>query len=213
MKQVRELAGLLLMALACLLCWDVDRTVNSVSNQIPMAVERFNASLGKLDSAAQSYNARGQEISDETLDLIGSTDKAVTHLTTTVDTYNAAGKKLPAVLESVTFATDTLNVQLEAIGQSATRSIDSVQPLSRSGTQAFTSINALITDPAVKHSLYNVDAVTGNMAQATGDLAKKEHELFFPAPCTHLCGLHRAYQIGKGIVGFAEPAYYMKGLF
>jgi hypothetical protein len=56
MKHVREFAGLLLMALGCLLCWDVDRTVNTAHDQIPMMAQQYASIPGDIHSLTTEFN-------------------------------------------------------------------------------------------------------------------------------------------------------------
>lgn len=215
MKYFEQFAGGLALALLCLFLYDLDRVAIDVRCEIPMAVER-------LDAAAASYNARGQEISDETLDLIGSakqlvanTNKAALKLPTLVQNLNDTTAKLPALVtastqavNSASTAEDTLNVQITAIGKSATRSFDLVPPMVTAGTTAFNSVNALANDPATIGTVRNLNTTMFNVAGVTGDVHDWTHRYVHPDPCPY--GPLRCHSVStvNFIRGWVEPTYY-----
>jgi ABC-type transporter Mla subunit MlaD len=222
MTHFREFAGGLAIAIACLLLYDLDQTVVDVRCQIPMAVE-------KLDFAAAGYNARGVEISNETLDLIGSSqqlvgnlNKAAVKLPTLVQNLSDTTAKLPALVSSgtdavdaATTAEDTLNVQLAAIGKSAARSFDLVPPLIGAGTTAFNSFNTVVSDPATVGAVRNLNTTMFNVSGITGDVHDWTHRYVHPDPCPY--GALRCHSVSavNFIRGWVEPTYYgvslMKG--
>ncbi len=191
----------------------IARNLRAASDSLPetLSLIRTDAKIS-TDTSANLYGA------------IDDFDKLIWKFDDTTDAttglINATNAKVPALLEntnqamvSTKTAVDTLNVQIAQIGNSATKTLDSVPPAVNGLTELTADARRIVNDPDTQGTLDNVNLVTGNMAQATGDFAKKEHDLFFPPPCTKFCGLRRAYQIGKGVMSLAEPAYYTKGLF
>jgi hypothetical protein len=194
MKHFEQFAGGLALALLCLFLYDADRTAVDVRCEIPMAVEKLNA-------AAAAYNTHGQQIADETLDLIGSANqlianvnKAALKLPKLMDNLNTTTGKLPALVDSGTRAAnsaadvaDKVGTQATAIGASTKTAIDSIPPLMAAGTKtvadagtAVTHIDKAVSDSNIPLIASHVQGMTASGDSILKDGARVVHEKTAP---------------------------------
>ena len=72
-----------------------------------------------------------------------------------------------------------------------------------------TDLDAYFTSPDLLESTKNLNTITYNLGQTTGDFQNKFHTFLFPPPCKGAkCFFIHAYSYAKIASTFAEPAYW-----
>ena len=78
MTHVKEFAGLLLVALGCLLVWDVDRTVNTVHDQLPAIMTNLKQASDTLPETMTAIRTDAKTSTDTSAAMYGMVDDADT---------------------------------------------------------------------------------------------------------------------------------------
>jgi ABC-type transporter Mla subunit MlaD len=204
------------------LIWTTDQTEKRLAMQasasLSQSTEKLNQTLGSINSAVQKL--------DDTLGTVnrpcggGQPCGTLADFTKTLNTArltmgqieiaaNHEDKNLTLLdSQEATFFGDVHGTVTTANTLLATTNAG-MQTEFPNLEKTTTDFDAFIQSPDFTGSVHNLDVITGNLGQTTGDFQKKFHDVLFPPPCTNWkCHLKEDWGIIRGTLELLEPAYY-----
>jgi hypothetical protein len=108
----------------------------------------------------------------------------------------------------------TLDKQEDALFQDTHVALANIVPLQNEIDKAAYDLDALVSSPDVSGVARNLNTVTYNLGQTTGDFQNKFHAFLFPPPCHGFkCDVVKAFTVIKVGSSLMEPAYWGTQLF
>lgn len=213
----------LLACLTCLCMYDLDQTAVQLRCEIPMMSEdaRF---------AAAGYNARGVEMSNETLDLIGQAKSVVDDLKESskqmpalMTNLNATTVKLPKLVDGVTNtatgATTLLKTtntavansdqQIQDVSGSVQGVLDRMSPLQLAATEMIKADTDFINSPVLIRAIQGI----GDVTKSSSVLIAHGDHTFFPIYNGHHRKWHAVGQYGIDVLKSSPYLNAAKNIF
>lgn len=114
------------------------------------------------------------------------------------------------VLAKTSLTIEDVNTQVISVGEQARYTLSQLELTEKAATSTLSDLNRKINNPFIDESFQNIALMTRSGSLILDDGQKKFHEYLYPAPYKgRFRTFHRALRIGKGLIQYSEPAYYL----
>lgn len=144
----------------------LDKAITDTSSMVNANLIHADLIMGRLERVSRDQETYWKMASGKTSQALDNANRVLTNLATT---------------------TQDLDKNLNQVSQSATETLNQVQPTLQATTQAINSVNNLVSDPSVKDTLKNVDqgttqavGILKNTNDTTADIKQKVHDTLHP---------------------------------